>query len=159
MEHIARAGGTNRFRRAAPILAAALLIAACSGSSVEPRSVAWSLDPCGLAPPQDVSAAFGSPATAEPSPVADECRYTVSDTLMRVIVLSDSDTCEGSRRSMTALGSTVSEPLDAPNGVFIIEPEGDVLVCDAQVTYLLTAGGRSSELLSLATLLPSDRSN
>jgi hypothetical protein len=136
-----------------------LVIAACSGGSVEPRSVAWSWDPCGLAPLQEVSAAFGEPATAESSPAADECRYTVDGTLVRVIVLSDADTCEGTRRSMTALGSTVSAPPDAQNGVFIIEPEGDLLVCDPQVTYLLTAGGRSNELLALAVLLPSERSD
>jgi hypothetical protein len=79
--------------------------------------------------------------------------------LLRVIVLSDSDTCEGTRRSMTALGSTVSAPDDAGDGVFVIEPEGDILVCDPQVTYLLVAGGRSNELLALTTPLPSERSD
>ena len=141
------------------MIVASLFVAACSGGDVEPRGVAWSLDPCGLAPVQEVSAAFGTAAETVASPATDECRYAVGGSLFRVIVLTDSETCEGAQRSVVALGSTVSAPPDAPNGVFVVEPEGDVLVCDPQVTYLLTAGGRATELLDLAAILPSDRSN
>jgi hypothetical protein len=141
------------------LLAAVVVIAACSGGDTAPRSVAWSWDPCGLAPLQEVAAAFGTPAAAEPSPVDDECRYRVGGVLVRVVVLSDSDTCEGARRTMAALGDTVSAATDAPDGVFVIEPTGDVLVCDPQVTYLLTAEGRSTELIALTSTLPLERSD
>ena len=146
-------------RRVVPFVLAACLAAACSSGVAEPRSVAWSWDPCGLAPLPEVSAVFGTTATAEQSPAADECRFLVDGALLRVIVLSDSDTCEGTQRSIAALGDTVSTPAGAPRGVFLIEPKGDVLVCDPQVTYLLTAGGRSDELLALAATLPSERSD
>ena len=159
MKHIARKGGPVRVRCLGLLVTAALAIAACGGTDAEPRSVAWSWDPCGLAPLPEVSAAFEAEAAAVASPADDECRYDVDGTLLRVIVLSDSDTCEGTRRSMTALGSTVSAPADAPSGVFVIEPEGDVMVCDPQVTYLLRAEGRSTELLALAQTMPSDRSD
>ena len=135
------------------------VLGACSADGAEPRSVAWSWDPCGLAPLQEVSAAFGSPAAAEPSPATDECRYTIDGTLLRVIVLSDSDTCEGTSRSVAALGSTVSAPADGPSGVWLVEPEGDVLVCDPQVTFVMRADGQSAKLLALAQTLPSNRSD
>ncbi|MDJ0960293.1 MAG: hypothetical protein QNJ88_06515 [Acidimicrobiia bacterium] len=143
-------------------MATALLLAAlgaCGGDDAEPRAIPWSLDPCGLAPPQEVSAAFESSAVPETAPTGDECRYRVDGILLRVIVLSDSDTCDGTQRSIVALGNSTSPAVGGPNGVFLVEPSGDVLVCDPQVTYLLTADGRSAELLSLGGTLPSDRSN
>jgi len=142
------------------IAASCMLIAgACSGAPGESDSVAWSSDPCGLAPPTDVASAFG----IDPSPIGgvpqSECRYQVGDTLLRVIVVSDRDACEGLTRSYAALGESLTRPDGADPGVFVSEPGRDIVVCHSDVTYVLRAAGRAEQLLVLARTSPSQRSD
>ena len=160
MERIHASGGLGRAALAAVLTLIVLVVSTCSGDTdAEPRAVAWSWDPCGLAPPAEVSAAFGEPAVAVASPNAGECRYEVGNVLLRIVVLADDDRCEGAQRALTALGSTVSTSPDAAPGVFTIEPQGDVLVCDPQATYVMRADGSAAELVELAQIAPSERSN
>jgi hypothetical protein len=134
-----------------------LLVAACSGD--DDSGVAWSSDPCGLAPPQAVAEAFGEDPIIVGSPPPGECRYQVGDTLVRVVVLADSDTCEGARRTLVSLNETLERPPETPGGVYVTVPSGDVLVCDPEATYLMYADGRSDQLLVLAATPPSERSD
>ena len=139
------------------VAALSLLVAACS--SGEAPGVAWSSDPCGLAPPQAVAEAFGEDPIIVGSPPAGECRYQVGDTLVRVVVLADSDTCEGARRTLTSLDETLERPPETPGGVYVTVPSGNVLVCDSEATYLMYADGRPDPLLVLASTPPSERSD
>lgn len=136
-----------------------VLLAASACSDPNPPSVAWSDDPCGLAEPQVVAAAFGIDPILVGGAPAGECRYRIGDTLMRLTVLSDSDSCDAVIRSYETTGSTVEPPPDGRSGVFVTDPEGDVLVCDEQATYVLIAPGRTPQLLSLTSTLPSERSD
>ena len=142
------------------VMSFVVVVGACTGTSSSANStIPWSADPCGLAPPQDVAAAFGEAPTAVGGAPAGECRYRVDDLLLRLVVLSDRDSCDAATRTYAALGSELIAPADAPPGVFVISPDGDIVVCDAAVTYVVTAGGRTDELLDLARVAPSQRSD
>lgn len=139
------------------VAALSLLVAACS--SGDDAGVVWSSDPCGLAPPQAVAEAFGQDPIIVGSPPTGECRYQVGDTLVRVVVLADADTCEGARRTLSSLDETLERPPETPGSVYVTVPSGNVLVCDSEATYLMYADGRSDPLLVLAATPPSDRSD
>ncbi len=141
------------------VLSLVLVVSACSGDDGSVGSIAWSDDPCGLAPPQDVAAAFGVDAVAVAAAAPGECRYEIDGELLRLIVLADADTCEGTRRGFAAMGSQVVAPDGAPEGVFVTQPGGELIVCDAEVTYVLSGPGGVETLIRLVDVLPSDRAD
>jgi hypothetical protein len=148
---------TGRYGLFTAFLAAILAVSACSAP--DPASIAWSDDPCGLAEPQIVAAAFGIDPVSIGNAPDGECRYRVGDGLMRLTVLSDSNSCAAVIRSYETTGSSVVSPPNGRDGVFVAEPQGDVLVCDEQATYVMIAPGRTEQLLELTATLPSERSD
>lgn len=162
MKTLRLAGGTGRqIHLLLTVMTTLVIVAsACSSGGTErDQSVAWSADPCGLAPPQDVLAAFGTTPTAVATANPGECRYRLGETLLRIVVLADNDSCSGAIRSYEALGNTVAHPDDAPAGIFTADPAGDVIVCDDEATYVMSADASTQQLIELAGTSPSHRSD
>jgi len=155
-------GGTGRRIQLLLTVVATFVIAVsgCSnGDAEQGSSVAWSADPCGLVPPPDVLAAFGTNPVPAGISNPGECRFRVGNVLLRVVVLSDHDTCPGATRSYEAVGNELVRPIDAADGIFVAEPAGDVIVCTDEATYVMSADGSTDELIDLAGTSPSQRSD